>query len=816
MSKVKRDAIFGIILLMTIALAAVPAAALPGAEDASWGLSGYYRDEVFPGTASTENTWFNDGAVTPDGGLVAVGGVFFSNATTSATDLYVQKLTPGGTLDPNFGTGGVFRMNFGPASYCMARSVKVQTDGKIVIGGGCLIRVSVPGPPPTTLESGFGMFAARLNPNGTLDTSFGGNTFTVQHVPTSPASWFTYTMPAGTTFVHYPGQIESGYGGRGNDRATVNDIAIHGDGRIVLAGKTVTRDIDAQNQVVGFNFVAAIATLNPNGSLSSAQLVPGDQTFEVARRSNVRGFNSVEAKSDGSVIAAGANRLHDPNTGNNLGMRLWVYDSGTGASFYSDAAPGPGWPAIAHSIALLRSNKFVVTGKMPPPGTTTQTVSVMLRFNSNMTLDQTFGAGGRRLYCTANFNGCTDIIAVETGISVQAVQPDGKILAVGDRSATMENAQPNESFGTFNDGAQIYRFNPDGTPDRSFGDATNQQPNVFTNYGTQFPYRVVGGNIVQQTFELSFAAYRFDGKIFTGGRNSPSSVAPRLQAGATRRQNTFRNGIYSDLGNDGKADISVFRPAGGVWYSVDSFTGAAAISQFGASGDRISPADYDGDGRTDRAVFRSGTWYVQRSSDGGFTTFQWGAAGDLPRPGDFNGDGQADFAVFRPSNGTWYIYYSNLIQPGNVAFAVVQFGAAGDVPVLADFDADGRSDVSVFRGGIWYYIASSTGQIGIQHWGIAGDVPVTGDYDADSKSDIAVFRNGAWYIRRSSDGGFTSAQWGTAGDVAVPEDYDNDGRTDIGVYRNGTWYIQRSSNGQLQSSQFGVAGDTPLPAAYLQ
>jgi hypothetical protein len=273
--------------------------------------------------------------------------------------------------------------------------------------------------------------------------------------------------------------------------------------------------------------------------------------------------------------------------------------------------------------------------------------------------------------------------------------------------------------------------------------------------------------------------------------------------------------------------LEVFRPSNGTFYTTSSDeAGSFRAVRWGAGTDVLTPGDYDGDGVTDAAVWRAetGVWYIMQSHDGSAMFVKWGMTvmhptgglPDVPVAADYDGDGKTDIAVWRPDTGEWFVLFSSTKFDQRKA-GIFRWGTLGDVPVQADYDGDGRVDYAVFRslGNQWYVFESLTGSWKIYTFGVAGpDRLVPADYTGDGKADIAVYRTGTWYVLNSETQETEPFEFGFNDAVAAPGDYDGDGQTDFAVFRKGSWYIYDSAKPRFRTVKFG--GETDIPLASLR
>lgn len=294
------------------------------------------------------------------------------------------------------------------------------------------------------------------------------------------------------------------------------------------------------------------------------------------------------------------------------------------------------------------------------------------------------------------------------------------------------------------------------------------------------------------------------------------------------------------VGNARRRAESLIPQVGIGWWTANSGTAAPiGRTDFGQDTDFFLTGDYDGDNRSDLAVWTPGAagvagFKILMSSTNTVSNRLYGQTGDDPTMGgDWNNDGKDDLAVYRdgtPGSPQSFFFWSNETTPTSVNY--IQWGTDNDIAFALDYDGDGKSDAAVQRNGgggagqFWIRRSSDNATVLINGYGLSSDFVVPGDYDGDGRDDICVSRNAnfgsgtlKYFWILESDGGGTPQspfQWGIPGDFITQGDYDGDGKTDIAVWRPNAdpaqnfFYIRKSSDSLLQAFEWGAQGDYPV------
>lgn len=276
-----------------------------------------------------------------------------------------------GDLDTTFAGTGFTRLGFGQG-HDHGQAVARQADGKMVVVGS---------------TSGHFTFveALRYNTDGSIDTTFGG-------------------LGTGKTSI----QLGT-FGGVGYA------VRIQTDGRIVIAGS-------AYSSVSGSPTDFGVVRLKSDGTLDDVfgtvgrVVTPVDSDQDEAR--------AVAIQADGKIVAAGYAGV---GAGSRFAIVRYLSDGSLDPSFGSGGKVTTSIGAFrlgATAIAIQSDGQILVGGRILDDSLVSD--FIVIRYNANGSLDNSFGAGGVVITDFSNSDDLADI-AIQSGT---ATTPD-KIVVAG-------------------------------------------------------------------------------------------------------------------------------------------------------------------------------------------------------------------------------------------------------------------------------------------------------------------------------------------------------------------------------------------------
>jgi uncharacterized delta-60 repeat protein len=356
--------------------------------------------------------------------------------------MVIWRYNSDGSLDDTFGNNGivVHHNAAGGNSDDGGNSIYVDSNGKIYVTGGSWNNTR-----------GSDMVIWRYNSDGSLDNTFGNNGIVVHHnaaggnsddggnsiyvdsngkIYVTGFSWRSTDNDDMVIWVYNSdGSLDNTFGNNGivvhhnaaggNDSDGGNSIYVGSDGKIYVTGYSVNSS--GNNDMVIWRY-------NSDGSLDNTFGNNGIVVYHNAAGGNSDdGGNSIYVDSNGKIYVTG----YSWNSSRKDDMVIWVYNSdgsldntfgNNGIVVYHNAAGGNGNDR-GNSIYVDSNGKIYVTGSSWKSSLNYD--MVIWRYNSNGTLDNTFGNNGIVVHHNAAGGNSLDI-----GYSIY-VDSTGKMYVTG-------------------------------------------------------------------------------------------------------------------------------------------------------------------------------------------------------------------------------------------------------------------------------------------------------------------------------------------------------------------------------------------------
>lgn len=375
--------------------------------------------------------------VQPDGKILTAQLVLGSGSTTQPA---VTRLTSNGTVDTAFGTNGTIKFPLGKES--AATALTVAPDGKILVGFRAYAKLGGFFSDSSDAEYAVG----RLNPNGTLDTTFGNN-----------HGYWLYNPSAKDEVVLQLATVPVAGGGYS---VIVGGTAVQADGSAAFAAAKLTQaGLPDPTFGTGGLTVRKVSTgVIPDVSgISTTMAVTTSGEVVFAGRVGTSG-----APLYGQVLV-GFTPAGQPDAGFGTGGVVPIWAFGTAGTFPATTGTIPGTirgMSMSHPTAIAApGNSLIVAGTviLNDPSGKTVAEGFVIRYSPAGTLDSTFGTGGV-------YYGPASLTTGYSSFSNMAVGADGSIAVAGLSGYKDTN---NISHG----GNIVGRLTADGHADPGFGTA---------------------------------------------------------------------------------------------------------------------------------------------------------------------------------------------------------------------------------------------------------------------------------------------------------------------------------------------------------